>query len=857
MATNVWSGRAGRTGWSFGGSDAHSGVRAVGLRQVLLLAGRTGTCRRQVWPQLLAMVLVVGAAAASAQSLTPVTRYHLADNTNVVSHREVDVTGDGRPDVLVRRLTSRSFIEAYDGPTGNLLWSFSEFTPPSVYADCNDFPYWDGMAAGDVNDDGVPDAVFPVHCTRDGQNHNRLIAFNGRTGAVLWLSAGLAAATGNQPQLDLFEGASKLVTLTIARLSPAETPSILFGAGAQDFGNCALYVGAIAPAGRGNYCRWVMAVDGATGQVRTRMFATASGNGPGGFGEDRRANNEYPAPAVFDLDGDGSSEIVYGGAVFSRTGTVRWERPGKVTATGLANLDGDAATVEVLMLNVVNSSTTSIEAFSAAGTSLWSFALPSTNYYNGFTVADLEKDGRPDILFTYFDYGLNADRLLALDANGQQKWIRSFAPVLSSSTLGDRNRPAIYGLDGVGANEVIVQHRTGIEVLDGTSGLTVGSFTLPNIGEVWAHHPTVADLNGDGHAEIVVGRANGTGPGGIWVLQGTLNDWRPIAVPVNQPAFHAASIDAAGHVPFAGGGVFAAAYSNVFATPVLEAFTPPPPTGPPGAPLNVVATASGNNLSLSWDPPATGAAPTSYTLLARTVSGQLLASLPLGTATTFGTAAPNGVFVLSVRAANAFGTGPESPGRTVTFPAAIVPPGTPSGLVASVTGNSVSFSWNAPASGGAVGNYLLVAGLSAGFSTPIASVPLPVSPRTVSFGGLSPGTYYVRMLAQNAGGTGGASNEVGFTIAAPAAPGAPTLNPPQVSGSTVSLSWSPGGGGVPTSYVLVASTSPGGPAIVTVPLSGTSAAFAGVPSGTYYLKLIAVNGVGSSAPSNQVTLLVP
>ncbi|HQZ39120.1 MAG TPA: fibronectin type III domain-containing protein [Vicinamibacterales bacterium] len=89
-----------------------------------------------------------------------------------------------------------------------------------------------------------------------------------------------------------------------------------------------------------------------------------------------------------------------------------------------------------------------------------------------------------------------------------------------------------------------------------------------------------------------------------------------------------------------------------------------------------------------------------------------------------------------------------------------------------------------------------------------------------------------------------------------AAPGAPTLNAPVVAGNSVVLSWTPSSGSAPTSYVLTATTT-GEALIATVPLTGTSAVFSSVPSGTYLLRLVAVNGVGSSPPSSTVTLVVP
>ena len=153
--------------------------------------------------------------------------------------------------------------------------------------------------------------------------------------------------------------------------------------------------------------------------------------------------------------------------------------------------------------------------------------------------------------------------------------------------------------------------------------------------------------------------------------------------------------------------------------------------------------------------------------------------------------------------------------------------------------------------------YTLLAGSTPSFTTPQASVPLAASATSIAIPGIPAGTFYLRLLAQNAGGSSAASNEVALTVAGPAAPSAPTLNAPTVSGSSVSLSWSPGaGGGAPTSYQLTATTS-GGVVLATVPLSGASVSFAGVPSGTYLLRLVAVNGVGASPPSNQVTLVVP
>lgn len=279
----------------------------------------------------------------------------------------------------------------------------------------------------------------------------------------------------------------------------------------------------------------------------------------------------------------------------------------------------------------------------------------------------------------------------------------------------------------------------------------------------------------------------------------------------------------------------------------------------PGAPTSFAASASGNTVSLSWAAPAAGSggAATGYTIIVRGGAGGPIAqTVPVGAATSLAAPVPNGVYHLSVLATNANGPGVESAGITLTVPAAAAAPGSPSGLSANVSGNAATFTWSAAGGGGPVSNYVLLAGATPGFASPIAS--LPVAGTTVAVGGIPAGVYYVRVVAQGPGGASAPTNEVTVTIAGAAAPGAPVLNAPSVTaGRTVNLSWSAGGGGAPVSFTLIAAVTPGGAPIVVVPLGGNSVSFPGVPAGTYYLRLTASNAAGTSAPSNQVTLVVP
>jgi hypothetical protein len=194
---------------------------------------------------------------------------------------------------------------------------------------------------------------------------------------------------------------------------------------------------------------------------------------------------------------------------------------------------------------------------------------------------------------------------------------------------------------------------------------------------------------------------------------------------------------------------------------------------------------------------------------------------------------------------------------TVTVAPALLPPGPPAQFTAIIDGARVTFTWSAPAVGGPVASYQLLAGSSPAFSAPLVSLPLPPAPASLTLAGVPSGSYFVRLLALNAAGASAPSDEISVVTTRPLLPGPPLLRPPAVAGSAVWLSWSSGTGGAPSSYVLLASAVPGGAPIVSVRVAATAYSVADVPAGTYYLRVVASNAIGSSAPSNEVTLIVP
>ena len=94
-----------------------------------------------------------------------------------------------------------------------------------------------------------------------------------------------------------------------------------------------------------------------------------------------------------------------------------------------------------------------------------------------------------------------------------------------------------------------------------------------------------------------------------------------------------------------------------------------------------------------------------------------------------------------------------------------------------------------------------------------------------------------------------------FATLTAAPPTAPSNLVANVSGLNVSLSWA-ASGNAPTQYILQAGFVPGQTAI-TVPLPGSQTFFnASAGAGTYYVRVVAMNADGTSAPSNEVTVVL-
>ena len=90
-----------------------------------------------------------------------------------------------------------------------------------------------------------------------------------------------------------------------------------------------------------------------------------------------------------------------------------------------------------------------------------------------------------------------------------------------------------------------------------------------------------------------------------------------------------------------------------------------------------------------------------------------------------------------------------------------------------------------------------------------------------------------------------------------AAPSTPTAFGAVVSGSTVTFSWTPAAtGGAATAFQIQAGSAPGAANYGAANVTGTSLVVPGVANGTYYLRLLATNSQGASAPTPDTVVAV-
>ncbi|MGI5860736.1 MAG: thrombospondin type 3 repeat-containing protein [Myxococcales bacterium] len=296
----------------------------------------------------------------------------------------------------------------------------------------------------------------------------------------------------------------------------------------------------------------------------------------------------WGGPAIADLDKDGRGEIIFGNAVFSYDGRLRWQGREGIGDNGVgplslaADLDGDG------FLDVVTGRT----AYRHDGTILWN----DTTRRDGFpAIGDFDGDGRPDVVIvadgavpgsstrraqvmvrrgstgaliwgpvdlpgggrggppTVADFDNDGqpeigvagwNKYVVFETNGAIKWQQSTMDH-SSNTTGS----SVFDFEGDGYAEVVYNDETTLRIYDGETGAVL--WEQPNSTATAYEYPVIADVDNDGNAEIVVG-ANDYGRNpvhGIFVYGDAHDHWVRTRRIWNQHTYHITNVEEDGRLP--------------------------------------------------------------------------------------------------------------------------------------------------------------------------------------------------------------------------------------------------------------------------------------------------------------------
>jgi glucose/arabinose dehydrogenase len=198
--------------------------------------------------------------------------------------------------------------------------------------------------------------------------------------------------------------------------------------------------------------------------------------------------------------------------------------------------------------------------------------------------------------------------------------------------------------------------------------------------------------------------------------------------------------------------------------------------------------------------------------------------------------------------------------KIVADPTSSSLPQPPVDLRAVVSGATVAISWTPPATGAIPTAYQLEAGSSAGAAN-LAVVSAGASQTTLTFPGIPPGSYFVRVRSVAAGGVSLPSNEIVVVVGTSScvgAPPSPTDLASTVNGRTVTLAWNvPSTADGPNTFVIEAGSATGLANLAMLFLDGSARSFSVVaPPGTYFVRLRGRNACGVGPVSNEIVVTV-
>ncbi|MCK6520416.1 hypothetical protein L6R49_03145 [Myxococcota bacterium] len=429
------------------------------------------------------------------------------DSDEPVDTQDLD-SEEPNPDDCAVELAPAGTVEGADVCEGTGLHTVTDPWDLKVeWQGPKEYSYHPGLIGNLTDDDGdgdvdVTDTPDVTYISTAG----RLVVLDGATGAEHWALTGYQGyAIGALADVDS-NGVTDILSIT-------KTGEIV-AVGAD---GTRLWASAVPSLGIND----VLAVADLDGDGNPEVLSTAFVlNGQDGsllWEPDLDFSIIYHAPVAADLDQDGDQEVIIQDTVYDSNGTKLWS----ASISGdyghwpaIVNYDSDKQ-AEIVMIGSGR-----LAIYEHDGTEILN-TFPNTPQPGPPCVGDFDGDGEAEIAWG------SALTFSAYELNGSEMWT---APIDDSSGLAGCSG---FDFDGDGALEILFADQAKFTIFDGATGAVRYENTGHRSGTAF-EYPTVADVDNDGSAEVVIVSNNAGLLVGVTVLGHSGDGW-----PKSGPTWHA------------------------------------------------------------------------------------------------------------------------------------------------------------------------------------------------------------------------------------------------------------------------------------------------------------------------------
>ncbi len=376
---------------------------------------------------------------------------------------------------------------------------------------------------GDVDEDDVPDVVV-------GGTGGTYSAVSGDDGRILWTASG---SLGSEP-----------MTAAIGDLDGDGWPEVV-GAGAS--GTTAwhgedgsqLWTRAAYSHGNSPACGAVgihdLDGDGVPEVILGKQILNGddgSERGVGSMGDGASHTWAAPLGAAADIDLDGVLEVVVGNALYDADGNLLESNGETDGAVAVANFDGDPeGEIVVTRAGTVRLQDDDLSV-------IWEKPGIAGSTVGTPTVADFDGDGEPEV-------GVAGNgTYIVLETDGDLLW-QATTKDFSSGFTGS----SVFDFEGDGAAEVVYADEDNVFVYEGATGAVKLQETRHS-SATCSEYPAVADVDNDGHADIVYTSSTYSGPEkGVRAIKDQDDSWRRGTLSWNQHAYNITNVNDDGTIP--------------------------------------------------------------------------------------------------------------------------------------------------------------------------------------------------------------------------------------------------------------------------------------------------------------------